>query len=95
MDTMMPRMECFLDDDSGYLSWIDRNPDGFVLNTYSTPTSNYLMLHRSSCRTITGTPTAGSHWTVDYRKFCGNRSDLEQWALEHLGTAVQPCKLCV
>ncbi len=42
-------MERFVDDDPGYLDWLARHPDGFVVNTGRTPTAAYLMLHRAGC----------------------------------------------
>ncbi|WJK38367.1 SDR family oxidoreductase [Solwaraspora sp. WMMA2056] len=90
-----PGVEMFIDDDSGYLAWVDRHPDGFVLNTYRNPAASYLMLHRSTCRTISGTPAGGSHWTLDYSKICGRRRELEQLVLERLGAVVHPCRLCL
>ncbi|HUV80802.1 MAG TPA: hypothetical protein VMW40_08305 [Candidatus Bathyarchaeia archaeon] len=45
-------MKKFIDDDRGYLDWIDRNPRGFVVNTYRNPSSKYLILHRATCGTI-------------------------------------------
>lgn len=76
-------MKKFIDDDRGYLDWIAQHPEGFVLNTYRTPSLDYLLLHRTNCRTITNLPANGSRWTADYIKICGE-----------IGGAVQPCRLC-
>jgi hypothetical protein len=38
-------MQRFIDDDRGYLDWLDHHPDGFVINTWRTPSAAYLMLH--------------------------------------------------
>jgi len=45
-------MPVFRNDDAAYLSWIGENPDGFIVNTRSTPDKNYLVLHRASCGMI-------------------------------------------
>ncbi|WJK36537.1 hypothetical protein [Solwaraspora sp. WMMA2065] len=63
-----------------------------MLNTHRYPAASYLVLHRSTCRTITGAPAGGSRWTSDYSKICGQRRDLEQLVLERLGAVVHPCK---
>jgi hypothetical protein len=86
---------CFADDDDGYLAWIAQHPDGFVLNTESTPNPNYLRLHRATCSTITILRPPARRWTVDYIKICGSRTELESWASDTVGGAVQPCRFCM
>lgn len=88
-------MTRFVDDDDGYLAWIAQRPDGFVLNTQRTPKSNYLRLHRATCRTIIILQPGASRWTMDYIKICGTRTELESWARDAVGGAVQPCPLCI
>jgi hypothetical protein len=91
---MMSGMQQFVDDDRAYLDWLDHHPDGFVINTGRTPSAAYLMLHRASCGTITGTPARGTTFTGEYVKVCGQRSELEEFA-RHLGGDAQPCGLCL
>jgi hypothetical protein len=80
----MAGMDRFVDDDPGYLDWLARHPDGFVINTGRTPTAAYLMLHRARCGTITGRPARGTTFTGDYAKVCGDREELEGFG-RHLG----------
>lgn len=87
-------MPTFLDDDAGYLTWLARNPNGYVLNAYRNPTPGYLVLHRTSCHTISGEPARGSRWTHDYRKICGQQLDLEQWAGDEFGATAERCGVC-
>jgi len=87
-------MEQFVDDDPGYLDWVARHPDGFVINTGRAPTVSYLMLHRAQCRTITGRPARGTTFTGDYAKVCSGREELEAFA-QQLGGRPQPCGLCL
>ena len=61
-------VESFIDDDICYLQWLVDHPDGFVMNTDRNPTSTGLVLHRTGCHTISGTPARGSRWTGDYIK---------------------------
>ena len=88
-------VECFLDDDAGYLRWLAEHPGLFVLNAYRTPTPVYLILHRAGCRSITELPAGGRHWTTDYRKVCGSRTELEQYAREKVGGHPKSCGHCL
>jgi hypothetical protein len=89
-------MERFIDDDTGYLAWLADHPGGFVLNTFPHVSSSYLVLHRSSCRTINRLLTGGRHWTDQYGKACSaDRSELATWALRETGKAVSACGLCL
>src|SRR5262249_1696284 len=90
----MSAMQRFVDDDRGYLDWLAHHPDGFVINTGRTPSAAYLMLHRAGCGTINGKPARGTTFTGDYAKVCGERQDLERFALQ-LGGQAQPCGLCL
>jgi hypothetical protein len=91
---MMSGMQRFVDDDRGYLDWLDHHPDDFVINTGRTPSTAYMMLHRAGCGTITGKPARGTTFTGDYTKVCGERKELEEFA-RHLGGHAQPCGLCL
>jgi hypothetical protein len=87
-------MERFISDDRGYLRWVGRNPQGFIVNCLRNPSPTYLMLHRATCHTISGTPTAGRYWTEQYIKVCSlNRSELEAWA-QQMGGQLQACRFC-
>lgn len=85
----------FVDDDPGYLRWLTTHPDGYVLNTERNPSPRYLVLHRASCRTISTLPRGATRWTVDYRKYCGERSELEDIARLQLGGEPRPCSFCL
>lgn len=87
-------MKKFIDDDRGYLDWIDRNPQGFVVNTYKNPSSKYLILHRATCGTIS--TSKRTNWTRKYYiKICSlRRTELEEWANREVGENPKPCKVC-
>jgi hypothetical protein len=91
---MMGGVERFVDDDPGYLDWLARHPDGFVINTGRTPTAAYLMLHRAGCGSIGGKPARGTTFTGEYAKVCGDREELEGFARQLRGEA-KPCGLCL
>jgi hypothetical protein len=84
----------FVDDDDGYLEWLIAHPDGWVLNVERNPCSKYLVRHRASCRTISGNPAHGTHWTHDYMKVCGQRKELAQFARSEIGGTAHRCALC-
>lgn len=76
-------IEIFKDDDRGYLQWIHEHPNGYVLNTDGLISPGYMILHRASCLTISGTPARGENWTVAYQKICAQTDDeLINWAEE-------------
>ena len=84
------------DDDRAYLTWLSSHPNGYVVNTFRTPRSDYLILHRASCGTISGTPARGNRWTTgEFLKVCSeDRADLDRWAQSNVGGSLQPCGLC-
>ncbi len=89
-------MRILEDDDAGYLTWVDRNQHGFVVNTTRKPDPRYLILHRASCGTIRGKPARGERWTTgDFIKVCAERrAELDQWARQIAGGELHPCGLC-
>ena len=58
-----PGVEVFLDDDSGYLRWLEAHPNGYVVNSHRRPSATYVILHRAACTAISGTPARGRRWT--------------------------------
>lgn len=88
-------MECFKDDDKGYLQWVNANPSGFVVNTARWPDPNYLMLHRATCRTIKNIPTSGSKRTENYIKICSlDRMELESCVTLLTSGGLKFCTYC-
>lgn len=88
-------VEIFRDDDTGYLAWVAQHPHGFVLNTARNPRPDYLILHRASCRTITGRPTRGGPWTGPYIKVCADDElHIGAWAGSTVGAAPTRCRVC-
>lgn len=87
-------MKKFIDDDIGYLDWIDRNHQGFVVNTYRNPSSKCLILHRAACGTIS--TSKRTNWTTrDYIKICSlRRTELEEWGKREVGENPKPCQIC-
>jgi hypothetical protein len=85
----------FRDDESGYLTWLAAHPHGFVLNTNRSPRPDYLVLHRASCRTISGRPPRGGPWTGQYIKLCADDSrEIVAWAEATIGATPRECGAC-
>jgi len=69
----------FMDNDHGYVAWLADHPHGFVLNCERPPRSTYLILHRSTCWTISR--ASGSNWTLNYQKVCADSfEEIASWA---------------
>jgi hypothetical protein len=86
----------FLDDDAGYLAWTTGHADGFVVNADRTLSPHSLVLHRASCPSIGGLPTAGRTRTANYRKVCA--ADLEvllDWSRTDIGVDPGSCRRCL
>ncbi len=92
---IMGLMVHFAHNDAGYLDWLSKHPDGFVINTYVKPSSGYLRLHHVSCLSISRLQRGATTFTDgQYSKICGSRTELEEHARQ-LGGAAQPCPLCL
>ncbi len=85
----------FRDDDEGYLRWLAEHPGGYVLNCHRKPTANYLVIHRATCRSISGTPARGRRWTAEYIKVCAvTVTDIDRWTSALIGAPGQTCAQC-
>jgi hypothetical protein len=88
-------VEIFRDDDDGYLAWLAAHRAGFVLNVNRSPRPDYLVLHRASCRTISGRPTRGGPWTGQYIKVCSDDElQIAAWAGRTVAAAPRRCGVC-
>jgi hypothetical protein len=88
-------IERFLRREEDYRRWLRTKASGYVLNCEPNPKASYLMLHRATCRTISGTPPRGSTWTETYMKVCADSTaDLDQWANANTGGFPKRCTVC-
>ena len=85
----------YIDDDAGYLAWLEAHPTGVVLNTWARPTASYLVLHRASCRTIRGALAENRGWTRTFGKACADTAEeLVGWACSQTGARPRVCHIC-
>ena len=61
----------FDNDDAGYLDWLARNRDGYVVNVRRTLAPDYVVLHRATCVSISTPREPGAYTARSYRKLCG------------------------
>jgi hypothetical protein len=94
LDSDQVEIAQFIDDDSGYVNWLKKNADGFVVNSERDPSSAYIIVHRATCKYI-NTPNRANWTTTGYIKTCANKlSDLHQWARQSTGGTLTPCGAC-
>jgi hypothetical protein len=83
-----------MDDDFGYLQWLRDRPGTFVLDTERRPSRSYVVLHRTSCPTISG-PTKTGGWTTRMLKVCATTfEELESWCQYQVGADPTHCPQC-
>jgi hypothetical protein len=89
-------MRMFIDEDAEYLAWVERHPEGFVVNADRTPRAEELVLHRGSCFTIRNPKKPKGAWTHrDYIKVCSeDLAELERWARDETGGTLRHCGQC-
>jgi hypothetical protein len=84
----------FVDDDFGYLQWLRDRPGTFVLDTERRPSRSFVVVHRTTCSTISG-PTRSGGWTTRQIKVCGTTyEEIEDWCQYNVGVHPTRCHLC-
>ncbi len=85
----------FVDNDPGYLQWLQANPRGYVLNTYRQPSPNYLIIHRANKGCVSKLQSGAQHFTKDYIKVCSlDLTELNDWARQNVGGHAKTCGNC-
>lgn len=85
----------FDSDDRDYLWWVHTYRDGYVVNADRRPYAEGLTLHRASCPNISDESRSYGFVEGNYIKVCTlDRSDLERWARERVGTDAILAKSC-
>jgi len=80
-------VEEFINNEKGYMKWISKNPFGFVINTTRSMSTDYMVLHRAMCQSIsipTHAAGTGGFTERQYIKICSNDiKELKEWVKEH------------
>ncbi len=87
-------LQQFIDNDAGYWVWLEKNPNGYVLNTNKNPSANYVKIHNASCWTIR---RQGENYTHgDFQKICATgRNEIAHWVLAVTqGGEPSECGIC-
>ena len=88
----------FKDDDAAYLEWLARNRDGYVVNVRRGLSSDYVVLHRASCTTISAAQEPGAYTERGYRKLCGRTladvAGAPTWCGRAKGSFTKRCSTC-
>jgi hypothetical protein len=85
----------FRDDDEGYRAWLAEHPGGFVLNCHRKPTANHLVIHRATCRSLSGAQVQGRHSTDEYIKVCAETvRNIDRWTNACVGSPGRTCDHC-
>lgn len=88
-------MNLFINDESGYLAWIQQHPSGWVVNADSAKSIvAYPMVHRASHRLLSS-PTRSNYTTDRYIKACSDDvAELEAWSIAEYGKPPTWCGTC-
>lgn len=88
----------FIKDEKVYLEWLDKHPNGYVINIYSNKSPNYSVLHKATCYTIKsknmGRP--GGFTERQYAKICGKtEKEAEESLFKEIKTKIKKrCSVC-
>jgi hypothetical protein len=93
---MSDLIHIFINDNEGYLDWIEKNQSGYVVNCDKKPTPEYLILHKSTCNTIRSATRGPGNWTnTQYIKVCSlDKQKLAEWAKSEVNGELQSCQRC-
>lgn len=90
----------FIDNDTEYLKWINKHPDGFIVNTRKSENSDYFVLHRSRCHHISSDSRweRGAYTENDYIKIgAEDLQELIKWFRKYNSSfngRFHECKSC-
>jgi hypothetical protein len=88
--------QTFVNDENGYLGWVQAHPNGYVVNIDNPQvTPQYPMVHAASHRSMS-TPARTNYTTGRYFKVCSEQfEELEAWAQSKYGHALTRCRQCM
>ena len=85
----------YRDDDEGYRDWLNKNPDGYVINIQRSHNPTDAHLHDADCWTLIDQLDRDVSLSGSYVKVCcGSLTEVEEWAAKNVGESIQPCGTC-
>ena len=85
----------YRDDDDGYLEWLNKNPNGYVINLQRSHIATDAHVHDASCSTLAAPISDGLQLTHQYVKVCGTTLvDVQEWAASHVSEPIPDCGFC-
>ena len=85
----------YRDDDEGYRVWLNKNPDGYVINLQRSHNPSDAHLHDADCWTLSDQVHRDVSLTGPYVKVCGaTLIEIEEWAAKNVGESIEPCGTC-
>ena len=77
----------FIDNEGGYLKWLEDHSTGYVLNTYTSKNRNYMVLHGAWCQLVSDYGKSGKPGRFtgpSYIKICApDVESLRGWVRQH------------
>lgn len=87
-------MQVFRNDEAGYRTWLERNPDGYVLQSFVDYKGEYQCLHTANCWTISRPDE--NYTSGDFVKTVSeSMPELRQFAMQKFGEAPPECSKCI
>jgi len=85
----------YRDDDDGYMEWLHKNPNGYVINIQRSHSATDAHVHDASCSTLKAPISEGLQLTHQYVKVCGrDLVDVQEWTASHLSEPIPDCGIC-
>jgi hypothetical protein len=94
--SLMAAIRKFVDDDEGYLRWLENHPDGFVVNFPKEPQKTHkILLHRSCCYCVCS-PYVAKTWTTgrNIKVCCCEEYRLFEWIVFQKNKPLHLCSKC-
>ena len=84
------------DEKKGYLAWVKRHPEGFVVNIDEPQVApQYPMVHAASHKSLSS-PSRTNYTTGRYFKICSESVEaLEAWTKKKYGRSLTRCRQCM
>lgn len=90
-------VKVFQDQEKEYMKWLASHPKGYVVNTTKSRSIKYMVVHTSTCHSISSNPEKEWKFTgPDYIKICSDDpGSLQRWIKQQGGSGfTKVCRIC-